>query len=228
MSILQLSRFRKPKADDFEALISEHLDGMYAVALRYTRNSAQAEDLVQDTVLRALRFRDRFEPGTNFKAWSYKILTNIFIHHYRRSKREREILEGATRGDVQDLLESPTGRAFANDPENAYLENMLSDEVLEALDSLSEEFRTVVVLCDIEGLSYKEIAEVVERPVGTVMSRLYRGRRILEEKLKTLAIERGIMRRKLGEGELGEGKPEAEVSDSSGDKIIHLKRHNHG
>ncbi len=104
MSLLGL---RTPRQlDEFEALIETHLDGLFGVALRYTRDRALAEDLVQDTVVRALRFRDRFEPGTNFKAWVYTILTHTFIHRYRRQKREREILDGQNRGDVDRQLHS--------------------------------------------------------------------------------------------------------------------------
>ncbi|MBI5511151.1 MAG: sigma-70 family RNA polymerase sigma factor [Deltaproteobacteria bacterium] len=180
--------------DDFEALLEAHLDGLFRVALRYTRDRAQAEDLVQDTVVRALRFRDKFEPGTNFKAWTYTILTHTFIHKYRRQKREHEILEGASRADALRQLSSEVTRDTATRPEEVYLDRMLSDEVLAALDQLPEEFRTVVVLCDLEGLSYKEIADAVGSPVGTVMSRLYRGRRLLESKLHALAVERGIVR----------------------------------
>ncbi len=180
--------------DEFEELIELHLDGMYRVAMRYTREPSAAEDLVQDTVVRALRFRDHFELGTNFKAWIYTVLTHTFIHKYRRKKRERELLEGQNREDVQHQLESESARDAATEPEQAYLDRMLSDDVVHALDALPEEFRTVIVLCDLEGLSYKDIAEVVDCPVGTVMSRLYRGRRILEQKLYGLAVEQGIVR----------------------------------
>jgi RNA polymerase sigma-70 factor, ECF subfamily len=188
--------FSKPRKDldEFELLIEQHLDGLFGVALRYTRDRAYAEDLVQDTVVRALRFRDRFEPGTNFKAWVYTILTHTFIHRYRRQKREREILDGQNRVDVDRQLHSEVSRELAMRPENAYLENLLSDDVLAALDSIPEDFRTVVVLCDIEGLAYKDIADIVGCPVGTVMSRLYRGRRMLEGKLANLAIEQGILK----------------------------------
>jgi RNA polymerase sigma-70 factor, ECF subfamily len=189
--------FKKQRQlDEFEQLIETHLDGLFGVALRYTRDRALAEDLVQDTVVRALRFRDRFEPGTNFKAWVYTILTHTFIHRYRRQKREREILDGQNRVDVDRQLHSEQAREMAMRPETAYLENLLSDDVLKALDSIPEDFRTVVVLCDIEGLSYKDIADVVGCPVGTVMSRLYRGRRMLEGKLLGLAVEQGIVRPK--------------------------------
>lgn len=188
--------FRKKnrEVEEFERLLESHLDGLYRVAMRYTRNNAQAEDLVQDTVVRALRFRESFELGTNFKAWVYTILTHTFIHKYRRSKRERELLEGVTRHDVAAQLGSEQSRTRAAEPEAAYLEQMLSDDVLAALDELPEDFRTVVTLCDLEGLAYKDIADAVGCPVGTVMSRLYRGRRMLESKLAHVARERGILR----------------------------------
>ncbi len=198
---MQLLQFRKKqnKPNEFHELVEEHLSGMYGVALRYTRNPQMAQDLVQDTIVRALRFQDRFEMGTNFKAWIYTILTRTFIHKYRRSKREREILDGVSRGDVTARFHSEKSQAASSTPEATYLHNVLSDDVLHALDDLPEDFRTVVVLCDIEGLSYKDIAEVVDCPVGTVMSRLYRGRRLLEKKLRQTAIEQGIIRPKLVE-----------------------------
>ena len=191
---MTLFRKKTPVLDEFETLLESQLDGLYSVALRYTRDPAQAEDLVHDTAVRALRFRDRFERGSNFKAWIYTILTNTFIHRYRRQKREREILEGASRDDVERQLRSESARDLAREPESAYLEQLLSDDVIRALDDLPEDFRTVVVLCDIEGLSYKDIADVLKCPVGTVMSRLYRARRLLERKLAVLAVERGILR----------------------------------
>ncbi|MEL6544472.1 MAG: sigma-70 family RNA polymerase sigma factor, partial [Myxococcota bacterium] len=186
-----LSFGKRKKTDEFGELIEQHTDGLYRVALRYTRDPAAAEDLVHDTVVRALRFKDRFEMGTNFKAWVYTILTHTFIHRYRRQKREREILDGATRDDVARNLRSDEAKRLCETPERSYFEDLLSDDVVHALDELPEDFRKVVVLCDIEGLSYKEIADVVGCPVGTVMSRLYRGRRMLEEKLVGLAVEQG-------------------------------------
>ena len=193
MGLLSFGKNRS-NLDEFQALIEQHLDGLYRVALRYTRDRSKAEDLVHDTVVRALRFRDKFEPGTNFRAWSYTILTHTFIHHYRRHRREMELVEGRAREDVERELSSDEARARAARPEDTYLDRMLSDEVLKALDGLPEEFRTVIVLCDLEGLSYKEIADVVGCPVGTVMSRLYRGRRLLEGELLGVAVERGIVR----------------------------------
>ncbi len=187
--------------DEFQALIEQHLDGMFRVALRYTRDKTLAEDLVHDTVVRALRFQDKFERGTNFKAWIYTVLTHTFIHRYRRQKREREILEGATQEDVASQLRSEASRELAAHPEAAYVEHMLSDDVVKALDSLPEDFRSVVVLCDLEGLAYKDIADAVDVPVGTVMSRLYRGRRLLEQKLAGLAVERGIIKPSAAQAE---------------------------
>ncbi len=180
--------------NDMETLIEGQLDGLYRAALRYTRDASAAEDLVHDTVVRVLRFRDRFAPGTNFRAWIFTILTHTFIHKYRRAKRERELLSGTTRQDVEAQLASESTRAAALKPEHSYMDQLLSDEVVAALDALPEEFRTVIVLCDIEGLSYKEIAEAVDCPVGTVMSRLYRGRRQLEASLYRLAQDRGIIK----------------------------------
>jgi RNA polymerase sigma-70 factor (ECF subfamily) len=206
-------RLRKPPTsqETFEDLIQVHLDGLYGAALRYTRQPQAAEDLVHDTVVRALRFKESFEMGTNFKAWIYTILTNTFIHKYRRSQREREILNGTTRRDVESRLHSEESREAAHNPENSYLRDMLSDDVLAALDDLPEDYRTVIVLCDLEGLSYKQIAEAIDRPVGTVMSRLYCGRRTLETKLRGLAKERGIIK---GDSE----------SDSESDKVLDMNR----
>jgi RNA polymerase sigma-70 factor (ECF subfamily) len=212
---MDLVRTRKKSStiDEFESLLENHLDGLYRVALRYTRQPAAAEDLVHDTAVRALRFRDRFELGTNFKAWIYTVLTHTFIHRYRRAKREREVLEGAGREDVARQLRSETARAAAASPENTYLDHVLSDDVVAALDALPEDFRIVVSLCDLEGLTYKEIADAVGCPVGTVMSRLYRGRRLLERRLEALAVERGIVKRE--ERELAVASLPNEVFDIS-------------
>lgn len=210
MALLSL---RKPPVKEltFEQLIEQQIDGLYRAAMRYTRDPQRAEDLVHDTVVRALRFRDSFKMGTNFKAWIYTILTNTFIHKYRRQQREREILNGAHRADVEQRFHSDAARDAAHSPENTYLKNMLSDDVLHALDSLAEDYRTVIVLCDLEGLSYKEIAEVIDRPVGTVMSRLYRGRRILEGKLRAVAAERGLIKPEASDE--SEGAESSDVLD---------------
>jgi RNA polymerase sigma-70 factor (ECF subfamily) len=185
---------KKPSEDAFTALLEEHLDGLYRVAMRYVKSPAEAEDLVQDTVVRVLRFRHRFEMGTHFKAWLYTVLHHTFVHTYRRRKREKDILEGVSQCDVAESFGwSEQAKAFTYDPEGSYLHAMLSDEVLKALDALPEEFRHVVTLCDLEGLSYKDISTVLDCPVGTVMSRLHRGRKMLAAQLKGVALQRGLL-----------------------------------
>ncbi|MBU6423136.1 MAG: sigma-70 family RNA polymerase sigma factor [Chloroflexota bacterium] len=156
-----------------------------------TRSEADAEDLVQETYIRALRHRDQFTPGTNMKAWLFRILTNTFINSYRRKAAEPQ-----TTG-LDDVEETTLYRHMAGagggtaEPEREVLDRIVDTEVQRALDELSERFRTVVLL-DVEGFSYKEIAEMLEIPIGTVMSRLHRGRRALQERLYDLAREHGI------------------------------------
>lgn len=164
---------------------------MYRVALRLTCDRARAEDLVQDTVVKALRFQERFLLGTNFKAWILTVETRLYIHEYRRQHRQREVAE---QQDLTVETVSDMSQEQLSDPEGRLFRRLLPDEVVAALDALPEEFRDVVTLCDLEGLSYKELAEALEVPIGTVMSRLYRARRILETKLYALAVERGVVR----------------------------------
>ncbi|MGH2348475.1 MAG: sigma-70 family RNA polymerase sigma factor [bacterium] len=171
--------------DRFSALISEHLDGLFRTALRLTRNRANAEDLLQETFLRAWRSFRTFQPGTNARAWLYRILMNAHIDAYRRSTREPEVVD---QDDVDEFYlyskvqESDEFRRAGN-PEEALLSQLMDADVTGALDELPETFRAVVVLADIEGFSYKEIAEILDIPIGTVMSRLHRGRRQLQVKL---------------------------------------------
>jgi RNA polymerase sigma-70 factor (ECF subfamily) len=178
---------------EFEAMSSEHLDALYAAALRLTRNPRDAEDLVQDGVLRAYRFFDKFERGTNFRAWLFKILTNTFINRYRRSVKERSIVDGPEREAVQEQFVSRDASDYAADPERHFFERMVSDDVVKAVDGLPIDFRMVVILADLQEFSYKEIADILDIPVGTVMSRLFRGRRLLEKALLHYAAEAGIV-----------------------------------
>ncbi|RMH43212.1 MAG: sigma-70 family RNA polymerase sigma factor [Deltaproteobacteria bacterium] len=188
---------RRPIARrEFEQAALPHIDALYGVAYRLTRNRGDAEDLVQEALLRAYRFWHTFEQGSNCKAWLLKILTNTFFNTHHKRKREREVLDQATaeQSATDGVLHHE--RALAHrDPEGALIDRMISDDVARALESLPPEFRVAVVLCDIEGLSYKEIAEVMECPIGTVMSRLYRGRRLLQKALYDYAVEQGIIRR---------------------------------
>lgn len=178
---------------EFEELTLPHLDPLYSAALRLTKNDRDAEDLVQDTFLRAYRFFDKFERGTNIKAWLFRILTNTFINRYRRSVKERSIVEGSEKDAVQERFVSRRATEFASNPEQFLFDRLLSDDVLRAIDELPIDFRLVVILADLQDFSYNEIAEIVGCPVGTVMSRLYRGRKLLQKKLKDYALESGMI-----------------------------------
>jgi RNA polymerase sigma-70 factor (ECF subfamily) len=179
--------------EEFEALTMGHLDPLYAAALRLTRNEGDAEDLVQDTYLRAYRFFDRFERGTNIKAWLFKILTNTFINRYRRSVKERTTIEDE-RDTVHERFMSRDVSEASTNPEQYFFDRLLSDDVLAAIDALPVDFRMVVILADLQEFSYKEIAEILDCPVGTVMSRLFRGRKLLQKSLLSYAVETGVVR----------------------------------
>jgi RNA polymerase sigma-70 factor (ECF subfamily) len=179
--------------EEFEAEALKHLDALYGSALRFTRDPRDAEDLVQDAFLRACRFIDRFEPGTNMKAWLFRILTNTFINKYRRNTRERSLVDGPEREIVTEQLHSPDVAARAENPEQALLDRLVSGDVLAAIDAVPIDFRMVVILADIHDFSYKEIADILDVPVGTVMSRLYRGRRLLQRSLAGHAAAEGII-----------------------------------
>lgn len=181
----------KPKNDGFESALHDHFDLLYRVALRLTQNPQEAEDLCQEVVLLAWRGREGFTPGTSMRAWLLKILNNQFIDIKRKAvRRHRHDIE--VRAQADEPYQGEYKKESLN-PEDTWLEQMLDDEVLAALDDLPEEHRLVVTLCDIEGLSYREIAETIERPVGTVMSRLHRARKQLQSALHDVAIERGLI-----------------------------------
>ena len=190
--------FDLPKSDlshgEFERLAMKQLDPLYAAALRLTKNERDAEDLVQDTFLRAYRFFDKFERGTNIKAWLFKILTNTFINRYRRAVKERNIVEGSERDTVHERFISREATEYAANPEQYFFDRLLSDDVLRAVDALPIDFRLVVILADLQEFSYKEIADILDVPVGTVMSRLYRGRRLLQKALARYAVVSGVVR----------------------------------
>jgi RNA polymerase sigma-70 factor, ECF subfamily len=179
---------------EFQQLALCHVDALFASALRLTKNQGDAEDLVQDTFLRAYRFFDKFERGTNIKAWLFKILTNTFINRYRRKVKERTLTEGSELEAVHERLLSKDAQEYQSNPEQAVFDRLLSDDVLRAIDGLPDDFRMVVVLADLQEFSYREIAEIMECPVGTVMSRLYRGRRLLQKNLEGYAVELGIVK----------------------------------
>ena len=178
----------------FEEQASPFMSALYAAALRMTRNPSDAEDLVQETYLRAYRGFGGFREGTNLKAWLYRILTNTFINQYRAKKRRPDQVD---LDDVEDFyifrrlggLEAADAERTA---ETEALEAMPDDEVKQALESIPEQFRMAVILADIEGFSYKEIAEILDVPIGTVMSRIHRGRKLLQKRLWDFAGEHNL------------------------------------
>lgn len=185
----------RTKRTEFERQALAHLDALYGAAYRLTRNPRDAEDLVQDSLLRAYRFWDSFQQDSNCKAWLLRIVTNTFINEYQRKKRSREVLDAATA--EQSATDGVLVQASANDkqsPAQVLLAQSVSDDVQRALDSLPDDFRTAVILCDMQGLSYKEIAEIMECPVGTVMSRLFRGRKLLAAALRDFAVSEGYVK----------------------------------
>jgi RNA polymerase sigma-70 factor (ECF subfamily) len=176
-----LRRRQSPAPDTFATDVLEHLDALYGTALRLTRNRADAEDLVQDTVVKALRFSDRFTPGTNLKAWLFTILHNTWRNRQRDSARESVEVD-STRVDEAAALEG--GPTAGDSPEGILLRATLDEDLQAALDSLPEAFREAVWLRDVDEFSYAEIAEMLGVPIGTVMSRISRGRRQLFERLQ--------------------------------------------
>jgi RNA polymerase sigma-70 factor (ECF subfamily) len=176
----------------FEQQAMPHLDHLYTAALHLTRNPADAKDLLQDTILRAYRFFHQFTPGTNCRAWLLTILYNSFRNEYRRSAREKvSTPENFEREiDLQNLRSDPP----QNDPESNLFDKLLDHEVEAALDQLPEEFRSVILLVDIEELNYEEAARALSVPVGTVRSRLSRGRAMMREALRSFAIAKGYIR----------------------------------
>lgn len=178
---------------EFEREVLEHLPALLAVGSRLMRNGSEAEDLVQDSVLKAIRAREQFESGTNLKAWLLKILTNTFINRYRRGGLERSVLDGPDADPLADGWVSASTMESLRDPESQALRPILEGEIAKALEELPTEFRLAVVLSDVEDLSYKEISDVMGCPIGTVMSRLHRGRRMLKSRLYEHARAMGII-----------------------------------
>ena len=164
---------------------------LYGAALRYTKKPQDAQDLVQDTYAKAFTSFHQFEPGTNLKAWLYRILTTTFINNYRKDQR-RPLLSGGELEDWQLADAASHTSDLGKSAEDEVLENIADRDVKEALAAMPEEFRMAVYLCDVEGFTYKEIAEIVGVPTGTVMSRLHRGRKLLRQSLADYAKERGF------------------------------------
>jgi RNA polymerase sigma-70 factor (ECF subfamily) len=176
----------------FERQVLPLLPNLYSAALRMTRNPADAEDLVQETYLRAYRGFSGFEEGTNLRAWMYRILTNTFINSYRKKQREPVTVQ---EDDLDEwyLYDKLGENGVEPSAEAEVIRSMPDEDVQRALEALPEGFRLAVLLADVEGFSYKEIAEILGIPIGTVMSRLHRGRRALEKALWERVRERGLV-----------------------------------
>jgi len=178
----------------FAELAMEHMSSLYSAALRMTRNPADAEDLVQETYLRAYRGFDGFKEGTNLKAWLYRILTNTYINTYRAKQRRPDETDLE---DVEDLylynrLGGLEAARAGRSAEDELMDLFTEAEIKAAIEELPENFRIAVLLADVEGFSYKEIAEITDVPIGTVMSRLHRGRKALEKLLYEFAVSRRL------------------------------------
>jgi len=179
------------KERQFKGEAVPHMDVLYNFALRMTNNAADAEDLLQETYLKAYRFWDSYEQGTNIRAWLFRIMKNSYINRYRKESKEPETVDYDEvknyRGTVRDDGTDP------NDLQQVIFGNLLDDEVAGAIAGLPEDFRTVLILCDIEGLTYEETAEFVDIPLGTVRSRLHRARKVLRASLMEYARKRGYV-----------------------------------
>lgn len=186
-------------AQRFERDAMPLLDQLYGAALRMTRNPADAEDLVQEAYIKAFEGFRSYKPGTNLKAWLYRILTNAYINNYR--KAQRRPAEYAT-DDITDsqIAETASHTSIGlRSAEVEALEKLPDEEIRDALMSLKEDYRMVVYYADVEGLPYKEIAEIMGTPIGTVMSRLHRGRKQLRDALHNVAVERGFLKEEKGD-----------------------------
>lgn len=177
------------KVKIFDGEFLPHIDAMYNFAYRLTYDEDDAKDLVQETYLKAFRFINSFEEGTNAKAWLFRILKNSFINDYRKKSKEPNKVDY---NDVETYYNSEDANAeITPDLRVEALQDMIGDEVTNALNSLAVDFRTVIILCDLEGFTYEEMAKILDIPIGTVRSRLHRARNLLKEKLKSYAQQMG-------------------------------------
>lgn len=191
-SVKEVPETKAERSARFERDALEYLNQLYAAALRMTRNPADAEDLVQEAYAKAYAAFHQYKPGTNLKAWLYRILTNTFINNYR--KKQRQPLEHGSE-DIEDWQIAQAASHTSSGGRSAELEaldHLPDSDVKDALSELPEDFRMVVYYADVEGLPYKEIAEIMDTPIGTVMSRLHRGRRQLRDRLADYAADRGF------------------------------------
>ena len=203
MRLIPFITRRRPELDQFETDVLSYVNSLYSTALRMTRNAADAEDLVQDTMYKAIKNRSAFEEGTNLKAWLFKIQTNTFINRYHRGSLEREVLSGPDARPLSDAWVSTASMREMCDSESQAFRPIIEKELTRALEQLPDEFRIPVLLSDVEDFTYKEISEIVGCPVGTVMSRLHRGRRLLQVALHDHAVAMGLIQDDSLEAERG-------------------------
>ena len=188
-----LGNKRREKEQRFANEAMPHMDTLFRGAFYLTKREAEAEDLVQETYLKAFKSFDSFKPGTNCKAWLYRIMTNTFLNSRRKNKRVDLFVDNNAPGDYEAYLNDPSTLAKM-DPEANFLDRTLSPKVKSALESLPPDFRAAIVLCDLQEFSYKEVADILGCPTGTVMSRIYRGRNLLKKKLVEHAVETGLLK----------------------------------
>lgn len=179
------------KQQEFQQEALPHMEVLYNFALRMTNNAADAEDLVQETYLKAYRFWDKYERGTNIRAWMFRILKNSYINRYRRESKAPDTVDYDEVKDFYNTIREEG--ADPNDLQETMFGNLLDDDVAQAISDLPDEFRTVLILCDIEGQTYEEIAEFVDIPLGTVRSRLHRARKMLRGRLLEYARKKGYV-----------------------------------
>lgn len=185
----ELTREEVQKQEDFEEEIIPHLDAMYNFALRLTSDPSDAEDLVQDTIVKAFRFFDSYEKGTNAKAWLFRILKNSYINNYRKQSKKPSQVDYDEVATFYETIRAE--RTDTSDLEDKMFRELIDDDISNALDELPEDFRTVVLLCDVEGFTYEEISNMLDVPIGTIRSRLHRGRNLLKSQLMEYAKQRG-------------------------------------
>ena len=202
-------------SQEFEAMVSPHLPTLSALALQLTRETSQAQDLVQDTMLKAYRFLHRFEPGTNFRAWLATMMRHLYFSH--RRKQAREVLTENVEyfAPVTVPTEPAQPQIEHLSALMTYLPHLVSDEVLRALRDVPETYRSAVLMADVLDYSYKEMADAMECPIGTVMSRLYRGRQKLQEQLQPYAVIQGYIRSTGPAGEEASEQAHADLTRSS-------------
>jgi len=187
----ELTKKEIRKQSDFNEEIIPHLDALYNFGLRLTSDPNDAEDLVQDTIVKAYRFFSSYEKGTNAKAWLFRILKNSYINNYRRKSKKPQQVDYDEVATFYETIRAE--RTDTSDLEDTMYRELIDDDITNALDQIPEDFRTVVLLCDVEDFTYEEIANMLDVPIGTIRSRLHRGRNLLKAQLLEYAEDRGYV-----------------------------------